>query len=238
MRPAATTSPVRSRPAVKICGVCRAQDALVAAAAGADYVGIVLSPRGPRAQTLEQAAITFAALAGATVRRVGVFVDAQPDDMLHAAETLRLDVLQLHGDEPAERVEQLRAGGRFRVWKAVRLRSSAELAEAAARYARADALLLEGAAERGSSGVRFDWVGVAHELARLPSSPTIVVAGGLTPENVAVAIGLLRPAVVDVSSGVERVVGEKSGDRVRAFIAAARAAGGTAERAEHVERRP
>lgn len=216
--------------AVKICGVCTAEDASLATLAGADYVGVILVPGRSRSRTLEEAATVFAGtvLAGTSSRRVGVFVDPAPEEVAEAVERLNLDIVQLHGDESATRARELGiAAGRrrVRVWKAVRVRAAAEIQAAAAVYGGAvDGLLLEGLSEAGHGGVgaRFDWEAAAMVRGALPAGLELVVAGGLRPDNVAEAVRLLGPDVVDVSSGVEESLCRKSAELVNAFVAAAR----------------
>ncbi len=218
--------PGPAAPEVKICGVCRPADAAAAARAGADYVGVVLAPGYTRSQTVESAAPILDAAAGA--QRVGVFIDASVGEVVDAAERLRLDVVQLHGSEPPEQVAALAAAGGWQVWKAVRPRDPEELGAAARAYAgAADALLLDAwdPTLPGGTGVALAWDDLAGARSQLPRAQRVVLAGGLTPENVGAAVRRMAPAVVDVSSGVEQRPGEKSEERVRAFIEAARAAG-------------
>lgn len=194
----------------------------MAVTAGADCVGVILAPGYGRSQTLEQAGAILAGAGGAL--RVGVFVDATAQEMKHAARTLGLGAVQLHGDEPASVLEALHGGG-FEVWKAVRVREPADVTHAAATFGHvADALLLDGwsAAAHGGTGARFDWDGVAALRPTLPAALRLVVAGGLDPANVAGVVRRLRPDVADVSSGVEEAPCRKSAERVRAFIAAVR----------------
>ena len=207
---------------VKICGVCRPEDARGAAAAGASWVGVILAPGRRRTQTVDAAAGIFAA-AGAA-RRVGVFVDASAGEIVSAWRTLELDAVQLHGDETPALVDELRDAGVPEVWKALRVRDAASVKAGAAEWAgRVDALLLDGwsAAAHGGVGARFDWESVARADA-LPRDTRIVAAGGLDPGNVVRAVELLRPSIVDVSSGVEESPGRKSMERMRAFVAAVR----------------
>jgi phosphoribosylanthranilate isomerase len=209
-------------PEVKVCGITRRQDAEEAAAAGAAYLGVVLAPGGKRAVAAETAG---ALLAGLPPRRVGVFVDAPLEELRRAAEAARLDVLQLHGDEPPELLARLRDSGPWKLWKAVRVRSAADFMEAVERYGTvADALLLDGwsPAAHGGTGTRFPWDEIAVHRNLLPPGVSLIAAGGLRPENVAEAVEVLRPQVVDVSSGVEDSPGVKSADAIRAFVAAAR----------------
>lgn len=208
---------------VKICGVCRPEDARSAADAGASYIGVILAPGRARSRSRAEAAAILDACAA---RRVGVFVDEAPEAVAEAARELALDVVQLHGVEGIDAIDRIRDSFTGEVWKAVRVRAAADVAHASAAYfARTDALLLDGwsARDHGGAGVRFDWDGIARSDA-VPAGVRIVLAGGLTPENVADAVRLLRPAVVDVSSGVESSPGSKSPDRIRAFVDAARGA--------------
>ena len=207
---------------VKVCGVCHAEDARVAVEAGAACIGVILAPGRLRSRTAAQAAAIFESLAA---RRVGVFVDAEADEVAEAARRLSLDAVQLHGDESVDLVKRIRAAIDCDVWKALRVRDGAGLAHAADAYgSAADALLLDGwsPGAHGGAGVRFDWSAVA--AAGMPPGVPLIVAGGLTAENVAAAVALLRPSMVDVSSGVETEPGRKSAEKIHAFIAAARGA--------------
>jgi phosphoribosylanthranilate isomerase len=206
--------------AVKICGLCRPQDAAAAASAGAEYVGVILAPDTRRTQSLSAAARILEA-AGAA-RRVGVFVDPEPQDIFAAVAELSLDVVQLHGTEAPVLAQEL--SERLTVWKAVRIRSPLDLQYAAQAYPRVAALLLDAfdPGQAGGTGRPLDWAGLVEARRALPAELPLVLAGGLTAANVAQAIQLLSPDVVDVSSGVERVPGEKSPDRITAFLAAVR----------------
>lgn len=219
---------------VKICGVCRAEDARLAALAGASWIGVILAPGRSRSQTVEQAAAIFdaavAARESSPPRRVGVFVDASVDVVAGAARMLGLDAVQLHGDESLELVRSIRGAVACEVWKAVRVRGPADVTHAAHTYASdVDALLLDGwsAGVHGGAGVKFDWNAVAGSRGGgvdVGDGLRLIVAGGLTPDNVEDAVRLLRPSVVDVSSGVEAAPGRKSPEKIHAFIAAARGA--------------
>lgn len=212
-----------SEPLVKICGMMRREDARAAAEAGADLLGVILAPGGRRSVTADTARVILDAL---PVRRVGVFVDADHATVLAAARIARLEVVQLHGDEPPALGAALRAEG-LTVWKALRPRSGEEFAgEAPAWRDAADALLLDGwsAQARGGTGHPFPWGEVAEHRAALPPGMLLVAAGGLTAANVGEAIHTLHPFAVDVSSGVERAPGEKDHAAVRRFIRAVREA--------------
>ena len=207
---------------VKICGLCRPEDARVAAEAGADYLGVVFA--GERRQrTLEQARSIWKGLA---VPRVGVFVDAAAAELIRLAEALDMSAIQLHGEEPPDECGRIRSAGPWAVWKAIRIDEGVDVLGAVDRYAGVvDAVLLEGRSALGHGGVgaRFEWSSVA-DRAGWPAALDVVLAGGLRPENVARAIAVARPDVVDVSSGVESEVGRKDAGRIRAFLDAVRAA--------------
>lgn len=211
---------------VKICGLCRPEDAALAADAGATHVGVIRVPGASRWRPAEIALAVLDAAVGAS--RVGVFADADRATMLEESRRLRLDVVQLHGDEPPAAVKALRETG-VEVWKVVKPADVDGLLDAAARYADADLLLVEGGSARGLGGVgaRFAREAVAAARDRLPPTTRLGLAGGLTPDDVGEAIRRFRPALVDVSSGVEARVGEKDEDRVRAFVARALGASAT-----------
>jgi phosphoribosylanthranilate isomerase len=203
---------------VKVCGLTTPEEAAAVAEAGADAVGLVFFARSPRAVDLETARRVAAALPP-FVARVGVFVDASRDELLRAADSVPLDLLQLHGREPLEAL----AGLPRRSVKALGVTPDFDL-EQALRYAgRCDALLLDtgGGPLPGGSGATFDWSVARAVRARVPR---LVLAGGLDPGNVGAALAAVGPDAVDVSSGVESAPGRKDLDKVRAFIAAVRAA--------------
>ncbi len=212
---------------VKICGLCRPGDAALAVRAGADLVGVILTPGFMRSSTVQEAAAILGCAGHA--RRVGVFVDAD-DTITDIAQKLRLDVLQLHGAESPERVAALRDAGAWRVWKSIHVRNADDVSAAIERYADvAHGLLLDGWSERaaGGTGTSFDWEAVAGIRSLIPHDVECIVGGGLTPDNVAEAASLLLPDVVDVSSGVESGPRRKSAQKMKAFVAAARAAAGS-----------
>jgi phosphoribosylanthranilate isomerase len=211
-------------PRVKVCGLVRRPDAELVAASGAHYGGVILAPGGRRSISAGAAAALFADL---PIRRVGVFVDADPAELRCAAEIAALEVIQLHGLETPAQATDLREEGRWEVWKAVRPRSAEEFLSALDRYGDAvDGILLDGwsAAAAGGTGSRFPWEAVADYRDRVPAGLRLIIAGGLAPANVAAAIALLRPSVVDVSSGVETAPGMKDPVAVPAFISAVREA--------------
>lgn len=203
---------------VKICGVTRQEDAQVAWAAGADALGLNFYPRSPR--YVEPA--TAAALARtrpALGALVGVFVNESPEVIRARVRECGLTAVQLHGDEPPEAC----AGFGVPVIKALRVRGPEDVARARSYVGAGDVatLLLDGAAPGyGGGGVTFDWSLVARLV---DVGVPVLVAGGLTPGNVAEAVRATRPYGVDVASGVEASPGIKDLEAVRAFIRAAKA---------------
>lgn len=211
---------------VKICGLSHPEHVAAAVDAGARYVGFVFFARSPRAVTAEQAA-ALALDVPAGVARVGLFVN--PDDAALDAVLAQvpLDIIQLHGSEPPERVAEIKALTGLPVMKAVGVAGPGDL-DALWDYGLvADMLLIDakappGADLPGGNGLPFDW--------RLLAGRRIVkpwlLAGGLTPQNVAEAIRLTGAAGIDVSSGVETAPGVKDSGLIRDFVAAATAASG------------
>lgn len=237
---------------VKLCGITDLDDALLAVEVGADYLGFIFYPRSPRYVAPQKVGGIVAALRndGITTPAVGVFVDASLAEIAEAMRVARIDLAQLHGAEPPSLLAAL--GGR--AFKALRLRMLDEALADAARYlaiAGADGIRAYGAAGDEGSPMSFahpappaalvpqllvdayqpgvyggagqpgDW-GIAAALAQ--RCARLLLAGGLTPDNVGEAIAQVRPWGVDVSSGVEARPGRKDPARVRAFVAAARAA--------------
>lgn len=207
-----------SRVAVKICGITSPEDARAAAAAGADAIGLVFWPGSARALAAG-AARQIAAALPPLVLRVGVFVDAPADEVDRIAAAVGLDLLQLHGVETPEACERHAR----RALKALRVGDGFAPEDALRYEGRAAGLLLDTAAGAlpGGSGRSFDW---SHAAALRPRVRFLMLAGGLTPGNVGEAIARVRPDAVDVSSGVELSPGRKDAEKMRAFVAAVRAA--------------
>jgi phosphoribosylanthranilate isomerase len=204
---------------VKICGITNALDGTIAAEAGADLLGFIFYPPSPRSVTPEVArrVVAEARRASPDVRAVGVFVDEDPQTMRHIAARCDLDVVQLHGREPPEVVEMLFEDG-LDVFKAFRVRDTAFLA-AMERY-RPTAYLLDAYVPNrpGGTGQTFDWALALTAQSRGP----ILLAGGLTPDNVSQAVRTVRPWGVDTASGVESTPGKKDHRKVQRFVAAAK----------------
>ena len=198
------------RTRVKICGLTRFEDAELAVQLGADALGFVFWPDSPRAVSPEVVRDIVRHLPALPVR-VGVFVNAPADEVARVAEVAALDAVQLHGDENIGDYQHLVP----RLIKSVHLGDEAAL-EWATRLPSAVVLLVDAMdpARRGGTGQVADW----PSAARLASRRPVMLAGGLTAENVAQAVIQVRPWAVDVSSGVEWTPGIKSPDRLRAFF--------------------
>lgn len=212
---------------VKICGLTRSGDAEFADAAGAAYLGVIFAG-GPRERTPAHARDT---LAGRRARRVGVFAGQEADAIAKVVEQVGLHVVQLHAEPEPARVRQVRAATGAEVWAVVRSTDGTLPDDIEELCDTADALVVDALVPGGlgGSGVTVPWIRLGESLDALDYHPRIVLAGGLTPENVAEAIDYVAPSVVDVSSGVESSPGMKDHARVRAFIAAVRSAGGANE---------
>jgi phosphoribosylanthranilate isomerase len=208
------------RTEIKFCGLTRSADAREAVALGARYVGVIFAS-GPRRLSVEQAAEVLANVP-ASVRRVGVFADAAVDTIAAAADTLQLGAVQLHGEDGARLLEGVRSRFDGEVWSVLRVREGRLPAGARELFTSANAVLLDAhvAGMLGGTGVTLPWNELVDDLGAIRSNGAgarLVLAGGLRAENVAEAIRLLRPDVVDVSSGVETAPGIKDHARMRAF---------------------
>ena len=204
--------------ATKICGLTRPDDAAFAAARGATYLGMVFWPGSKRAIDRARGKVLAgcARAARADVRLVGVFVDASVAEVEATAAAVGLDVVKLHGDVRVSVGAAVAAAG-LEVWKAIGLASAADLDRLTAWPAAAH-LLDAPTAARGGSGQVIDWGLAAQAVA---AGHRIVLAGGLTPHNVATAIAAVKPFAVDVASGVERAPGDKDPVKVFEFLDAA-----------------
>jgi phosphoribosylanthranilate isomerase len=207
---------------VKICGVVRPDDIAASVAAGADYVGFNFIAGSPRFLSFDAAA-ALAGTSPAASRRIGLVLDAADDLISKAVATGRLAGLQLHGSETPERVAAVKRLTGIEVWKAVGVRTRADVLAARAFAGVADRILFDAktdAALPGGMGVRFDW----RLLAGIDPGAPWGLAGGLDASTVADAIAIAQPPLVDVASGVEDAPGVKSPAKIRAFIEAVRSA--------------
>jgi phosphoribosylanthranilate isomerase len=212
---------------IKICGVRRPEDLPHIAAAGADAVGLNFYPQSKRYLTADEAArVTAAVPAG--IARVGVFVNAPVDLILTAAENFQLDYIQLHGDEPPETIAALE-------WPVIRAFQLGRdgwppieqyLAECKQRGVLPAAVMIDAAGpagQYGGTGKTADWQAIADWRSHIDLP--LVLAGGLTPDNVAQAIKTVRPSAIDTASGVESKDGFKDAAATRSFVVAAHACG-------------
>lgn len=210
---------------VKICGISTPEAMGAAVEDGAAFVGLVFYPPSPRAVTPAEAA-PLAALVPPDVVKTGLLVDADDATIEAVLKAVPLDLLQLHGGESPERVAAVKARFGLPVMKVVKLRQEGDLEAARPYLGVADRLLFDAKPPAtmkdplpGGNAVAFDWTLLAGTTWPLPW----MLAGGLTPGNVAEAVALSGAPGVDVSSGVEDAPGDKSPQKIKAFLAAARA---------------
>lgn len=196
----------------KICGITRIEDALIAAEAGADAIGLVFYAKSPRAVSIQQARDIVAALP-AFVTTVGLFVNASREELNDVLAGVALDLLQFHGDETPAECECYQRP----YIKALRVKPGDDIAQLAAPYAKARGILLDTYVPGvpGGTGAAFDWGLVPSGLPQ-----PVILAGGLSAGNVQAAIEQVRPYAVDVSGGVEADKGIKDAAKIRAFMQA------------------
>jgi phosphoribosylanthranilate isomerase len=199
---------------LKICGITRLSDALHAIEHGAGALGFVFWPQSPRYIAPERAAEIIAALPP-DVDAVGVFVNETVDGIRAIVAQTGIRAIQLHGDETPDYAEALG-------WPVLKAVSVQQAAQAAGAWPPETMFLMDTAdpVRRGGTGATIDW----RQAAAAARGRRVVLAGGLTPDNVATAIGTVRPYGVDVSSGVEDAPGVKNQDKVARFLASARSA--------------
>lgn len=198
------------RTRVKICGITRPEDGVDAAACGVDAIGLVFYEKSPRAVTIEQARKICDALPP-FVSTVALFVNPDAGLVAQVLGTVPIDLLQFHGTESAEFCNEF-----VRPYiKAIAMREGLDPVTAMAGYPTAAGFLFDADLPdiHGGGGVSFDW----SQLPEKAVNP-VILAGGLTPENVAVAVAQTKPFAVDVSSGVELSKGIKSADKIAAFM--------------------
>ena len=198
------------RTRVKICGITRAEDAGAVVAYGADALGLVFYPDSPRYVALEQARV-IAATVAPLVTIVGLFVNPSPDTVRAALGAVPLGLLQFHGSEANDHCRQF--GLPF--IKSIAIRDDVDVLSCMQSYPDASGFILDAwqPQHHGGGGETFDWNRVPHN-----SPVPVILAGGLTPGNVALAIRSTRPYAVDVSSGVETSKGIKSAEKIAAFM--------------------
>ena len=202
---------------IKFCGLTRPEDAQFAVSLGAAYVGVIFAG-GPRSLTPDRAHAVLNEIP-AGVRRVGVFADQSAADIARIVDSVRLDVVQLHGSADARRIADVRAAVDAVIWPVVRVAGDTLPGPTQELMRLGNGLLVDAfvPGTLGGTGVALAWTRVSDELQRIRGETPIILAGGLRPENVAEAISALSPNVVDVSSGVESAPGIKDHERMRAF---------------------
>ncbi len=207
---------------VKICGL-KTPDAMTAAMeGGADFIGLVFHEASPRNLEIEVAAY-LSSYVPERIQVCALLVDPDDEKLSTILSTVRVDMIQLHGSETPERVKAIKAGFGKKVMKAISISTSDDLAQIGLYAPHCDWLLLDakGTAEMpGGTGHSFDWSLLDGVKIPVPW----MLAGGLTPKNVADAIHRLHPTAVDVSSGVESERGVKDEAKIRAFLTAAKSA--------------
>ena len=203
---------VKRKARIKICGITSSEDANKAVNAGANAIGLVFYANSPRYVTIEQAREIVAGLPP-FISRVALFVNADTEYINTVIRKVDVDILQFHGDEKDE--ECGRYGKSY--IKAIRMRENIDLNMESKRYTGASALLLDNFddLQYGGTGRTFDW-----SLIREKFTKPMILAGGLTVENVGKAVRMAKPYAVDVSSGVEAGKGKKDADKIHAFICA------------------
>lgn len=211
---------------VKFCGLTRPADAAMAAELGAAYAGVIFAG-GPRLIAPERAREVFAPLAGSDVLRVGVFGTQSIEEIARLARVAGVDVVQLHGGATAESVARLRESFDGAVWGVERVSGPLSPSSLEGWDATVDAIVLDAAVagRLGGTGVTLDWPDVTAAVDTVRGDLKVVLAGGLRPGNVGEAVRMVRPDVVDVSSGVEgSTPGVKDHELMRAFARSARQA--------------
>ena len=199
-----------NRTRVKICGITSVKDAIFAVNAGADAIGLVFYAPSQRFVTIEQAQQIVAAMPP-FVSVVALFVNALPIEIKTVLAQVRIDIVQFHGDETRSDCEQIK----LPYYKAIRVKADTNLLQYEAEFSSAKALLLDTYSDAafGGTGQVFDWGLVPQNLTK-----PVILAGGLTAENVALGIKQVRPYAVDVSGGVELSKGVKDVAKIAAFM--------------------
>ena len=207
---------------VKICGLSTPETLDAALKGNASHVGLVFFAKSPRNLTPERAAALAVRVQG-KAKIVGLFVDPATDDIDRVMAQVRLDAIQLHGDEPPAAVSRLRTTTGLDIWKALPVRTARDLNEAQ-KYRGAATLILydakppAGSDVPGGNGLRFDWELLRGHQHALPWA----LSGGLDASNIAEAVRITNAPLLDVSSGIESAPGIKDVDKIAAFLKATR----------------
>ncbi len=207
-----------NRTRVKICGITRVEDAVAVVEAGADAIGLVFYKPSPRSVTLEQAQLIAAAVP-AFVSIVALFVDPDPKEVTDILNGVRIDLLQFHGDEDSDFCGQFK----HPYIKAIRVRQASDVVASSMRFPNALGILLDSykPGVPGGTGETFDWSMIPDWQAGNQFNKNIkpiILAGGLTADNIASGIEQTAPFAVDVSGGVESSKGIKDHGKITAFM--------------------
>lgn len=203
------------RTRAKICGITRVEDIHAAVNAGADAIGLVFYPPSPRHVSIEQA-LRLVRHIPAYVSIVGLFVNADADEINAVLQQIPLDVLQLHGDESPAQCQQIAQQTKRRWYKAIQVKPALDIADQIQQYQQvgASAVLLDAwhPELKGGTGLQFDWATFPH------SEMPLILAGGLNPDNIQQAIHATQAYAVDVSGGVESAKGIKDQQLIQQFM--------------------
>ena len=201
-----------NRTRVKICGITSVKDAISTVNAGADAIGLVFYAPSPRFVSIQQAQ-QIVAVIPPFVSVVALFVNASMAEMEAVLAQVRIDVVQFHGDETPSDCEQIK----LPYYKAIRVKADTNLLQYEVEFSGAKALLLDTYSDAafGGTGQVFDWGLIPNNLTK-----PVILAGGLVPQNVSLAIQQVRPYAVDVSGGVESTKGIKDSAKIAAFMQA------------------
>jgi phosphoribosylanthranilate isomerase len=210
---------------IKFCGITRPEDAAFAAELGASHVGVVFAPSARK--------ISFAAArkvfdaAGAELQHVGVFADSSAEEVAEIAKEVKLDVVQLHQEINDSFIDELRRSFAGDIWPVIGVEDPKKAIQQVEEVPiRANGIVLDTSikGKSGGTGKTFNWTALSPLMAKEPRVTALIVAGGLTPKNVATAISAFGPDIVDVSSGVESAPGVKDHNLMRAFAEAVHSA--------------
>ena len=207
---------------IKFCGLKTREAILAAGKLQAGYIGLMMWPKSSRAITIDQA-IALAAEVPGHVKTVGVFVNPSDDELKSILTRAAIDIVQLHGDEDARRVAEIRSLFGLPIIKAVRVATKDDLAPVESLESAADIILFDTKVDSlmpGGTGQTSDWQILASRKSRKPW----MLSGGLNAENIGRALSILKPDAVDVSSGIEETAGVKNISKMENFAAAVTAA--------------
>jgi phosphoribosylanthranilate isomerase len=210
---------------IKFCGLTRPEDAAFAAELGATHVGVVFA-HSKRNISSEDARKVFDA-AGPDLQFVGVFADTSPEEIAAVAGELKLDVVQLHREIDDKFIDTLRHSFAGDIWPVIGVENAKKAIEEIEKIpTRSNGIVLDTAVEgkSGGTGKTFDWAALSPLMSEEPRVTALILAGGLTPQNVGEAIAAFGPDIVDVSSGVESAPGVKDHNLMRAFAEAVHSA--------------